>query len=215
MRARSGSSASAIGSDRRRVAHAKRNGRPGLRPERPRQTRDGAPASPSSPSSHDDRPPASAGARTPAASAASARVKPHATKPRRSASARIASLRVWLLSTPGAIHRMSWLSVGNSSASTGFGCNAGLANLPSKPKDLVKDFAEKRAVDGVSLDRPDRLDLRPPRPEWRRQDHDPANAPRNHRAVFGRSLRPRPHAPARGCAQDRLSARRSAASTHR
>ena len=51
------------------------------------------------------------------------------------------------------------------------------ADLAIEAKDLVKDFGETRAVDGVSLAVPGRRDLRPAWPQRRRQDDHPSNPP--------------------------------------
>jgi ABC-2 type transport system ATP-binding protein len=55
---------------------------------------------------------------------------------------------------------MSWLSVGNSGASTAL-AQSWTSEFAVEARNLVKDFGEKRAVDGCKPHRPDRLDLRP------------------------------------------------------
>src|SRR5258705_95862 len=97
---------------------------------------------------------------TPAASAASARAKPHALKPSRSASALIASSRLSLLAT--VVHYSVRPELVEGSPLNFLG----KAVLPQAQHerfqgrnaveaiDLVKDFGTTRAVDGVSLSVP-------------------------------------------------------------
>ena len=88
---------------------------------------------------------------SPAASAASARAKPQAAKPSRSASALIASSRLCLLATRAPVHRARANFRRNFSASDRFRKLAAADAIAVEAVDLVKDFGETRAVDGVSL----------------------------------------------------------------
>src|SRR5688572_21221126 len=94
---------------------------------------------------------------SPASPVASARVKPQAAKPSRSASARIASLRVALSLTrshysvrPELVEGLSLNFLGKAVLR-----QAQHERLTDEPAveatDLVKDFGDKRAVDGISL----------------------------------------------------------------
>ena len=71
----------------------------------------------------------------------------------------------------------------------------------SRRKGLVKRFDGKPAVDGIDLAVPEGSDLRHPRAQRRRQDHDAADAARHHRARRGRAHAARPRTAARGRAR--------------